>query len=99
MFDGPAWASERTARGSILGGLAFFPTGPTVGNALGDLDSRPATLVGHQVPDPPATGGSEQPRLALARPAAQVHQHGLRVGRGQPLGFGSRADLRGVPTA
>src|SRR5262249_51937638 len=39
-------------------------------------------------PDLPTAGHREEPHLAVARLAPEEREHGLRIGTGQPFGFG-----------
>src|SRR5262245_56008191 len=64
------------------------PIGEAVGERLG-LPHRVAKLLVLEArPDLPTAGHREEPHLAVARLAPEEREHGLRIGTGQPFGFG-----------
>src|SRR5215831_650454 len=72
------------------------PIGEAVGERLG-LPHRVAKLLVLEArPDPPTAGHCEEPHLAIARLAPEELEHGLRIGTGQPFGFGHGRSQSGI---
>src|SRR5437773_1835071 len=76
------------------------PIGEAVRERLG-LPHRVAKLLLLEArPDPPTAGHREEPHLAIARLAPEELEHGLRIGTGQPFGFGhGRSAHHNYPTS
>ena len=74
---------------ATLGNIGF--EGRMDYGAIGNVTNLAAKLLALEArPDSPTAGHREEPHLAIARLAAEDHEHRLRVGTGQPFGFGHR---------
>src|SRR6185503_6382949 len=76
------------------------PIGAAVRERLGLPHCVAKLLMLEARPDSPTAGHREEPHLAIARLAPEELEHGLRIGTGQPFGFGhGRSPYHNYPTA
>src|SRR5690349_10708598 len=69
------------------------PIREAVRERLGFLHSVAELLVLEARPDASTAGHREEPHLAIASPAPEEFEHRLRIGTGEPFGFGHLAHL------